>query len=158
MTWRGRVALAAVLPLLLAAVAVQELPGSHGWAAAPGIGRALVWGPLLETVLLLTAARLVDRVMGPAGLQRCTDAADTGRFVACTGVVGFSFWAAHAVQNGSPAWATLPMVLLMAAYAARHAGDSPGRLCKVAGPMLFTMHAVYNTGILVLALSPHAAR
>lgn len=151
MTWRGRVALVAVLPLLLAAVAVQELPGAHGVAAAPGIARALVWGPLLETVLLLTAARLVDRAMGPAGQRRRTEAADTGRFLACTGIVGFSFWATHVVQNGSPAWATLPMALLMAACAARHAGDSPGRVCKLAGPMLFTMHAVYNAGILVLA-------
>jgi hypothetical protein len=67
MIWRVRVALATALPLLLAAVAVQELPGSRGLTAAPSMAHVLVWGPLLETVLLLVAARLVDRVTRPAG-------------------------------------------------------------------------------------------
>lgn len=149
MIWCTRVALVMVLPLLLAAVGVQEFRGSRDVAAAPSIAHALLWGPLLETALLLAVARLVDRVMGQAGSPRPKDATVTHRFVACTAVVGVSFWAAHTLQNGHPAWATLPMALLMAAYAARHADDSPGTVCRRAGPTLFTMHAMYNGGVLV---------
>lgn len=106
---------------------------SHGRSALV----VLLWGPALETALMLAFAALFRAV------QRRTRAHDSG-LVASTILVGSAFVAAHVIQNGPAALVSAPMAYALAAGAA-YAVRVPRWPARAAlAGALILLHAMYN--------------
>lgn len=145
----GALGLLLTLPLLLAWLAVQVLPildrdrhPAVSLLSYRPLSWLLVWGPLLETVLLLLAAATVAQVLAKRQPESIYNTA------ICTGIVGLSFVASHILQSGTAALASLPMGLLLSAGAA-YAVQRACRFGLVRHALaLFGGHALYNASLL----------
>jgi hypothetical protein len=149
------IGLVLVLPLLLAWQSAQTLPvladagASHAVLHKP-VSQLVLWGPLLETALLILAARVVSRAIASRKAGISTQRNPRRTLVACSTIIGMSFVGSHLAQNGEAALASLPMGLLLSAYVA-HAAQQPAKSVLIQhGPRLFAMHAVYNAAVLAL--------
>jgi hypothetical protein len=145
------VSLGLATPLLSATLSLLLVTsGGEPVANIEPLACLLAWGPLLETVLLILAARAVldvlDQCDTPAGRLRGDRHADT----TCGVLVSISFFASHLIQNGPAAAASLPMALLLSAGAVHAARRSFRSTFLLHGPVLFTLHAGYNAAVLYL--------
>lgn len=143
---RGRsTAVLMALPVPLAWLSSCLLSGGQARPAPPSadlLWRLLLWGPLLETALLLLAVLAVSR-----WALRHQRRGGTG-MAATTLIVGMSFLAAHWLQAGVAALASAPMALLMAGVAAQAVLHPAYRTWAARGGLLFAMHALYNGAVL----------
>lgn len=138
----GAAGMLVLLPAALAWGAVQlaqRLGSKQGAAAATAIdpGRVLLWGPLYETVLLLSAAAALTRLLTrdrPAAL-----------------LIWIAFVASHVAQRGGIALLSLPMAWLLAVGAVRTICQPGWRARAGCGIGLFLMHAWYNAALLWFA-------
>ena len=149
------IGLVLVLPLLLAWQSTQTLlvfadaGAGHAVPHQP-VFRLVLWGPLLETVLLILAAKVVSHAIASHEVRHSTQRNPGRTVVACSTILGMSFVGSHLVQNGEAALASLPMGLLLSAGTA-YAAQRPAKSVLVQhGPTLFAMHAVYNAAVLAL--------
>jgi hypothetical protein len=136
------------MPLLLAWLAVQMLPvlgsGQHSMmpSSGPSMLWLLLWGPLLETALLLLASAVIANALAkrkPGG---------AGNTATCTGIVGFSFAATHLLQNGSMALVSLPAALMLSAGTVHAVQHFCIPVMVRHGLALSALHALYNASLL----------
>lgn len=143
------VGLLLTVPLLMAWLAIQVLPilgrDQHS-AVLPSSDLSmygfLLWGPLLETALLLLASASVTYLLARRKFGRADNTAT------CTGIIGLSFVASHLLQNGTAALASLPMAILLSAGAAHAVQQFHILVIVRVGLALFAIHALYNASLL----------
>jgi hypothetical protein len=147
----GVIGLLLSAPLLLAWLAVQSLKllgTGQQWEmqATPGqsLPRVLLLGPLLETVLMMTAAVVVAQVLA----RRQPGTGD--HLATSAGLIGLSFVASHLLSKGAAALVSAPMAFLLSACAV-YAVQQPNKVTLVMrGFVLFVMHSLYNASLLAL--------
>lgn len=145
----GRVGLLLMVPMLLAWLADQSLlalgfnrfPLTPPPLPARGLAEVLLWGPLVETAMLLCAAAAVTQAQSfrQPNAQSVT---------VCAGIIGIAFVSSHLIQNGPAAFASLPMAVLLSTGAVYTVQKSDKRLWVRCGWNLFAIHAIYNATLL----------
>lgn len=149
--WAGILILLLTVPVLLAWLAVkwlQVIEIAHSpYQPAPfsphrSLSKLLLWGPLLETVMLLLAAAAVARLLAKRQPGCVANA------LICAGVIGSAFVASHLLQVGVAALASAPMALLLSIGAAYAVHQPHAVVMARNGFALYACHALYNAAIL----------